>query len=315
MKIQFWLKILFSCVLIVVLIRYIDLENITSALQTVSPAHLAAALLLLIPNLGMQWLKWHGLVKIRHTDVSPALTFSSLLKGMSIGLITPGRTGEFGRALFMPYTPKARLAGYNALDKIYSQIAIVLTGIPAILYNVNDLLEENIWIKALLWGMYFLLLASVIRTVFYPESITSWFRRRNWRFLEKQVVSDFLSGLDAFDRGASIKLFILSLLFVGVYILQFYIIVSAFQTVSFTAGIAAVTAVMLVNVLAPFFFGNLGIRELSAVFFLGRTGFTPEAGFDSAIILFTINILIPAISGYCLLILQKKKTVSYTKTL
>ncbi|MEX1054624.1 MAG: hypothetical protein WED81_01245, partial [Rhodothermales bacterium] len=60
-------------------------------------------------------------------------------------------------------------------------------------------------------------------------------------------------------------------------------------------GIALVFFVKLL--LPPVTLMDVGIREGAAVFFLGSLGFPEAAALNASLLLFTINLLIPAAAG------------------
>ena len=51
------------------------------------------------------------------------------------------------------------------------------------------------------------------------------------------------------------------------------------------------------TIIPPITFGELGIREGASVYFLTQMGETASIGFNASILLFIINLLIPALIG------------------
>ncbi len=82
-----------------------------------------------------------------------------------------------------------------------------------------------------------------------------------------------------------------------VYQLQFYFLVNAFHPVGFVNGWAAVASILLAKSFVPISFGDLGVRESASVLLLGRLSVPQAAAFDASLLLFLINIMIPAIAG------------------
>ena len=103
-----WFKLLLSAALLFVLVRIVEIRSIVDSLLQVKGLYITGALLLLIPNILLQWYKWHFLVRLKHPDAPFIQTISSLLSGMTLGLATPGRSGELGRAWFSNICPHIR---------------------------------------------------------------------------------------------------------------------------------------------------------------------------------------------------------------
>ncbi len=307
MKNLFFLKILFSLIVLSLLVYFIDFTSLVSIMRNVKPFYLVLSLFLLIPNIFIQWYRWNALVRIRYKHAGFRSTFPSLLIGLSFGLLTPGRMGEIGRAWFTEYEDKPVLAGYTLLEKFYGQAALLIMGIPALFYFFHEILIHNSAMYISLVIIYLLLTVFVLFSVLYPHKIVG--SVKNISFIQRsKLLKNISLGFEQFNRFESIRLFILSCAFPVVYIFQFYVIMSSFGDFPFFSGMITLTAVMLMNILAPFFFGNLGIRELSAIYFLGNTGLPAEAAFDGSLILFLINLIIPALAGYVLFVTKFKKT-------
>ena len=59
------------------------------------------------------------------------------------------------------------------------------------------------------------------------------------------------------------------------------------------------------TIIPPVSFGELGIREGASVYFLKQVGVSAAAGFNAAIFLFIINVLLPALTGLIFLLKRK----------
>ncbi|MFC1556374.1 lysylphosphatidylglycerol synthase domain-containing protein [candidate division KSB1 bacterium] len=292
-----WFKLLLSVVLLFVLIRIVEIRSIVDSLLQVKGLYITGALLLLIPNILLQWYKWHFLVRLKHPDAPFIQTISSLLSGMTLGLATPGRSGELGRAWFLPYKQKAALLTYTVVDKMYAFAALLMVGGFTLIYSLNVYYSIHTGVLLPFVVVYAGIFIVTSMTILNPQSVTGYIADRKWKILQQERVRQLLAELLRINRAVSLKIFIISVAFVLVYFIQFYILVCAFERIEFLPGMAAVASVLLCNVAVPFFFGNLGIRESAAVFFLGHLNVSMGAAFNSALLLFTVNILLPALIG------------------
>jgi hypothetical protein len=84
-----------------------------------------------------------------------------------------------------------------------------------------------------------------------------------------------------------------------VFSLQFVLLVFAFEPGA--AWLPVMMGVALVffakSAIPSFTLGDLGIREGAAVFFLGALGVAAAAALEASLVLFGINLLIPALVG------------------
>jgi len=82
-------------------------------------------------------------------------------------------------------------------------------------------------------------------------------------------------------------------------LIQYALLVSAFSNhFDFGSYLWAANLIMFAKtIIPPISFGELGIREGASVYFLTQMGETASVGFNSSILLFIINLLIPALIG------------------
>jgi uncharacterized membrane protein YbhN (UPF0104 family) len=88
----------------------------------------------------------------------------------------------------------------------------------------------------------------------------------------------------------------MSLLYFLIYSTQFYLLLSAFEKVELRVMAICFPLVMLANSLF-ITVGGLGVREGAAVLLFTRFGVHESSALGAALLLFTINILIPGLFG------------------
>jgi uncharacterized membrane protein YbhN (UPF0104 family) len=264
-----------------------------------------AAVLLLLPNLGFQYLKWRMLVVRIDPAVPRRDVLTSLFSGFSFGIITPARVGEFcGRAVAFRAINKSLLVGLTAIDKIATLLMTLLFGVlgcTAFLVQYS-LLSPSIAYTAC--GIFLLLMTtavlSVARRSFFVNTVKPFLAR--FIFLEKR-----LHGLDAFAsfrRADALRLLALSFLFYCVFVAQFVLLLAAFGPVNpVSSTIGVMTILFAKTIIPPLTIGELGIRESASVLVLSYAGLTHSAAFNASILLFSINVLTPAVLGLAFILL------------
>jgi len=297
-RILFFLaKLAIALGIMVALVRTLQGEKIVKALRTADPIFFLLAFLFLIPNVLVQCLKWRYLLTIIKPSVTFGEAMESLLAGYSMGLITPGRVGEYGRAFFIHGTNWMKVIGLTLLDKLYSFSVVVLVGIPGLICFLNGLFGFSL--PRLILG---LLIASIfLYIVSYPDFLPKFLNMLPFR----DRIGAFTGSMGNFRRRQAGVLLSLSAVFYLIYCIQFYLLCWAFERISLKVAFVAISATFLTKTLLPISLGDLGVREGASVFFFSQLGVQKTTAFNASLILFLIDILIPSLSG--LPIILKKR--------
>ncbi len=279
---------------------HVDYTAITYAYTQASPAWIIFALLLLPLNLALQYAKWLTLVRHYRPDVSSRAVLTSLGVGFSAGLVTPSRLGELaGRALSIPDTDRAALLGLSAVDKAATLFVTLVVGVPAIVYagfassgNPAEFLALPVvvaGIVAITLVLVFLVVPEFYHRLLDRLPLPKKFRHRYERLF---------MALNDIPRAVLLRLFQLSALFYVTFTLQFVLVARAFEKIDPVTAVVVVICIMFAKSLVPHVtFGELGIREGAAVFFFSMFGYQASTGFNSALVIFAINVLLPAVAG------------------
>ncbi|RMH94046.1 MAG: UPF0104 family protein [Calditrichaeota bacterium] len=293
-----WLKLLIGLGLIGWLYLEIDRrESVWQVLMSIRPDYLLLSGLLLVPNLLLAYGKWRYLLSRRFQNITFGEAWGSLLLGYALGVITPGRLGELGRALYFEERDKMAVTGLNLLDKAANQMVFFTLGVIACLVLI---LRGKLWslpqaLPVLIPGG--LLLALLWTMLFNPRRSRWWLYRltRRWRHLP--WLRSLLSAYQGLAPRDTVFIAALSLAWILVIVLQYHLLMQAFTDVSPVASFLAVTAALFVKTLLPLTFGDLGIREGTLVFFYALFQVSPAAVLNASLIIFLINFCLPALAG------------------
>ncbi|MBN1349331.1 flippase-like domain-containing protein [candidate division KSB1 bacterium] len=297
------LKISIAALLLFVLVRNIQLQTIREALFKADFLFIASAVLLLIPNFFIQGLKWHYLLKLSKPAATYVEALKSLLAGFALGFVTPGRVGEFGRAIFVKDSNRLQVVGLTMIDKLFSMLIILMLGAFAIFFFFG------IWMHSKLTPVFALvsLAASLITSliVLFPDGM----KKAGFKILPRlpftEKIELILSGLNGFHRNQALFLLALNFLFYAIYLTQFYLLLSAFDVFSPVEGYIILSSTIFAKSLLPISFGDLGIRESAAVYFVTHIGGEESTAFNASILMFLINIVLPSLIGFGLVMGEK----------
>ncbi len=300
----FFAKLLVALLVMTVLIQRIQPPRIWATLRSARMECLGAALALSVLNIYLQFYKWRYLVRLIKPEVSLTELLASLFAGFTLGFITPGRVGEFGRVVFIKDRPWVTLLGLALLDKLYAAAILYLGGTASLLLLLLSHLRQPL----VLWPLvlcaatvlfllyYFVLHPEAMRTLLYGINITLPFRDKI-----KQLIATF----DHFGRKQALVLLGLCALFYMVYIGQFYILVLAFEPARVLPAAQAATATLFVKSLVPISLGDLGVRERAAVELFSYVDVQDTTAFNASLLLFAINVLFPSLVGLVFILRER----------
>ncbi|MFC1570070.1 lysylphosphatidylglycerol synthase domain-containing protein, partial [bacterium] len=180
-KILFLLKIFIAVIVLLWVINKVQYSTIIKSFQNPESPHLIIiAFVLLIPNLSLQWYRWYYLLRLIKSDIPVSESIISLFGGLTVGLVTPGRIGEFGRTLFLSDVNRIKTLGMIFIDKFYSSIIVIIFGIWGVISFLGFKLGFDVFLLAPLiglallatWiGIYLMMNPKHLHTFFYNVSL------------------------------------------------------------------------------------------------------------------------------------------------
>lgn len=304
-------KLLLAAVFLWIVSLYVDAGGVAAAVSRAAGMPLLAAGLLLAPNLVLQYAKWRLLLR----RVMPASTRSdaaaSLFSGFALGLVTPARVGEFGgRAYAVAHADAGALVALTAVDKLASLLVTVTGGVLACCL----LLARSESAAAALLAVA--ALAALAPAVFLARRRAAAFdtaARLLTRLpgIHRRVLAA-RAALAGLDRGVLLRLLALSAAFYGVFVAQFALLVGAFGAPAGAPDLLAAAAVVMLlkTVVPPVSFGELGIREGATALVYAGIGVPAQLAVPASMLLFVLNVLLPAAAGGIVLALASLRRAS-----
>ncbi len=289
-------KLLLSFAILSYLISHLHPQELLATLREVRPVALIAACGLLPLNLGLQFLKWHYLLRCATREaIAPRHSFYSLMAGFPLGLLTPGRWGELGRAFFLPQLNERKTMVLAAFEKVFDLLVSLLLGALALLFLINQkMLPAELFAP--------LVVLFIVIMLLHVLALHSTARKSFSRLFKSRSASQrsALRVLSRLEQKNLLKLWLLSLAFALTYSLQFVLLLRGLAEISFLEGFIGASATFLAKSLLPFALGDLGVREGAAAFFFARMGIASQTAFNASLLLFLINLLLPSLLGMLL---------------
>lgn len=217
-----------------------------------------------------------------------------ILAGMPLGLLTPNRVGEYvGRLWVLPADQRWAGGTFTFINRSAQMFVTLLLGIIAMEAYVEETVNPPRWmavLRGVSWGLGFIWMGIA--------GVGLW-QIQHPGLNRLPLVHRLLPALRAVgikSLGQIIWWSLLrNLIFVGQYILLLY-------ACGYTDGIGTaflmVWMVFLLKSLIPIAsFAELGIRESVAMTVMALFGVGEAISFSSTFILYTVNILLPALVG------------------
>lgn len=241
---------------------------------------------LFIINWGAEAFKWKmSMYKLQ--SVSYAQSFKAVFSGITVGLFTPNRIGEYGGRIIYVNKDKRIDAIVSTIAGNASQLLItVVFGILAVFYFLD--------FSLVMTQFNFLFLLFLIPLIFYL-----FFKIQKIPTLLGNKGGKYLKAFSLFNRKELIKLILLSSLRYLMFFLQFYILLLIFNIeLQLTDALVLLPSVFLVITVVPSFaLAEWGVRGSAALFFINTVSANSAGILAAATVLWIINIALPALIG------------------
>jgi hypothetical protein len=261
-----------------------------------SGGHLAliAAVVLLMPvNWSLEAIKWKLLLR-NSGHVSLGAAMRSVLGGLSIGFATPARVGEFaGRVMFLHSGERIDGIYLSAIGGLAQSIVTFLTALFMLHFYTG---HADIFLNPYGYITFTVISFAMVATYISFEQVVMWLKKHLSFF--KDYVIDIRKTPHRNDKwlvlGTSIVRY-------GVYVLQYYLLLRFIgmsgSTFELIASVSLILFLQSVSPLMPI--TDMTVRGGIALTVFDHYGSYMAIGiFMVPVMLWAINLLIPALTGY-----------------
>lgn len=293
------IKLFITLLLIYFLYNFINVsfEDISRSILQGKKQFLIAAVLLMPVTLLLQMIKWYQLLRGQEAQVPFKSAAVSHLSGMALGIVTPARIGELGRAWFLRELPQIKVFSLTIVDKFYSTLAYFTLGILSLLIIFIQSIDLSLFQKAAVSLATIAIYSFIIIALLKPEIVSNVFSKYSKFLPKKDLLGKIATLMAQVNRKKVLMVYALG---TGVWLMvifQLWLLVNAFSEVNFLSGIFNASAAHFAKTLFPITFGELGVREASVIYFFRGQGVTESAAVSAALLLFLLNVLIPSLVG------------------
>ncbi len=269
------------------------LDHLFTDWNTTKVFLLILVFVLMLANWSIESLKWQMLMK--HTEPIKFLkAFQSVLTGLAVSIITPNRVGEYlGRILYLKNTNKLKGISITIIGSFAQILVTGFFGILGLIFFVTQVKSST--------ELYLLLIFSIVTSalmafLLFNLSLLVRFCER-YHFLRK--IKIYIEVIKRYDNKLLWKLIAYAASRYIVYSLQFYLLLRI--THGFFLPLSAFGGIWLnfwvIAVVPSFVIADIGVRGATAIKFLSFASTNFVALLSSSILLWFINLILPALIG------------------
>lgn len=280
------LRIGLTVVLLGLILTKVGLGNLLERFSQVNLWFVAAAAVLSVLFTLLKSFKWFYLLsrvvgRCKYVDA-----VRTYLIGIGLAVVTPGRVGELGRAYYLRDGDRVFSAGVVAVDRLLDLFGVFTLACAGAFVIAGGGLG---WVCV---GAALIALA-VLYWPHRPARLAAALLRR---IPIGRRLESLPQGFSAVTRTTLTAAITLTLLCYGLILIEFYVLLSGFESVPFGPVMLVFPLVMLTNIF-QITIGGLGVREGASVLLLSLFGVSEEAAVNATFIISLFNIFIPGLVG------------------
>lgn len=250
-------------------------------------------------------IKWHYLIK-KLQNIPIKTCYKGILSGVTVGIITPNRVGEFGGRILI-LDRKNRISGvFATLLGGYSQLLITFcAGLIGLSFYITQF-PNQIPIK------FNNTLVFIVSAVVICLSIFVYFKIEIFSmvaeyFMKQERKKRFLYFLREYDTTELLRILGLSFIRYLIFTSQFYLVLHFFNVhIAYGNAIMGISVIYFLLAITPVIsLFEFSIRGSIAVLVLGVFSPLTISIISASVLLWFINIAIPALLGSITLFKQK----------
>ena len=298
-----WISLLAGVVIIFWIFITFNID--LSVLLLPSDPLLYLVILLLLPNLFLNYWRWGFLTR----KVQPHLSWKTLsgpfLLGYASGLVTPANLGVHLRALYLGREQRTSLVTISFLDKLLNGIVAGSFGLWGLWQIIFRGSADNAPVSLFTIIFFALFFASLLFLLYRPDVITRLVPGR-WRNPDS-LPGKITVALESVNNATMTLALLITIIAYLVYMLQFLLLLCITTGEFNLALFAPIAGMMFIKSFLSFTWGDLGVRELLTTWLLAPYHVSQNAAVQSSMLIFEINILLPALMGAVVLLARRRR--------
>lgn len=256
---------------------------------------------ILIPvNWGIESYKWK-LITQPVEAISFKTAMQSVYSGVCLGNLAPGRATEFvAKIFFFKPENRSKITVLHFVGGMFQLAISIVFGMIALFFKFKNFNEDNVWVAYLVSVLAIIVSGVFLLCLFKLNKILQLISKR----ISKQKSTSEL--IYEFTKPLLFKLFAFSSLRYFVFFSQMYLLITLFYEGLFSFQIIfGIWLYFLITSIVPMIsFIEAAVRAAVALIVFKNCGITNGALALASILVWLLNIVLPSIVGYFILIKQ-----------
>ena len=257
--------------------------------------------LLLIPiNWGIESYKWKIITRPVE-EISFIKAMQSVYSGVCLGNLAPGRATEFlAKIIFFKPENRSKITVLHFVGGMFQLSVTIVFGMIALLFTFNNFSTDNFWVAYLVSALAVIMFAFFIACLFKINKILSFVSKK---ISNQKSIENFNYE---FTKRQLVQLFGFSVLRYTVFFSQMYLLINLFQQQQFSTQILlGIWLYFLITSIVPMIsFIEAAVRTAVALIVFKNCGISNATLALSSVLIWLINIVVPSIAGYFILVKQ-----------
>jgi len=257
--------------------------------------------LLLIPvNWGIESLKWK-IITEPIEKISFKTAMHSVYSGVCLGNLAPGRATEFlAKIIFFKIENRPKITALHFINGMFQLCITYLFGLTALLLQLKKFEGDNMWLAYTTSAIAVLIFIVFIFCLIKIDLVLNFITKK---INKQQTLENFKYP---FTAKKLIQLFGLSIIRYFVFALQFLLLIWLFhqQPLSFSIFVGMALYYLITTTIPMISVLEAPIRAAIALIVFHDSGISDTALASSSVLIWLINIILPSIYGYSILLKQ-----------
>jgi uncharacterized membrane protein YbhN (UPF0104 family) len=283
------LRIALTVVLMTLILNKVGFSNLLERFRQVNPWFVVGAAAISVLFTALKSFKWFFLLRRVVGTGTYKEAARTYLIGLGLAAVTPGRIGELGRAYYLRAGDRVFSAGIVAVDRLLDLVCVFALACVGGFTLVGGGL-----------GWVCLGVAVVTLAVLYwPDRPVQLAVTVLQKIPIARRLEALPQGFRSVTRPTLTITLLLTFLYYGLVILEYYILLSGFEQVRLGAVLLVAPLVIMTNAFQVTI-GGLGVREGASVLLFSLFGVSEEAAVNATFLITLFNVLVPGLVGAAL---------------
>jgi hypothetical protein len=306
MKIQNWVLVILSIALLLIIFSNIDIKKVFGIISNINYNLYFLYLAILCLMILVKAFKWKLILNSMGADINLSDSFRAILAGLFFSNVTPGKIGDFFRAMYVNGGKSSPLGLASVfLDRLFDIIILLIFGILAIFW----ISQTTGFVTINQSQIVFLLIMTIALSIFLTkEKYVKMLLKPAFEILIPKNIkgkiskgfSEFYSSIRATRKNQTMLAFsfILGIAMWFTNALLLFILASAININAPFYAIIAIFPIMALSDLVPLSISGLGTREAVMIFMFSIFSLPLESAVALSILVFFNGYFIVSLAGF-----------------